>query len=79
MREKGLLLDTMFEVPSEDNVEEVIVKAENIKNNTNPLVVYSDKKKAKKKKDTKLKDAKKADDKSDDEDDDEEPGNQAAS
>jgi ATP-dependent Clp protease ATP-binding subunit ClpX len=76
---EGLLLDTMFEVPSEDNVEEVIVKAEHVKNNANPLVVYSDKKKSKKKKDAKLKDAKKAEDKSDDEDDDEEPGNQAAS
>lgn len=75
---EGLLLDTMFEVPSEDNVEEVIVKGEHVKNNTNPLVVYSDKKKTKKKKDAKLKDAKKAEDKSDDEDD-EEPGNQAAS
>jgi ATP-dependent Clp protease ATP-binding subunit ClpX len=42
-----LLLDTMFELPGMEGVEEVLVKAENVVNNTPPVLVYSDKKKTK--------------------------------
>jgi ATP-dependent Clp protease ATP-binding subunit ClpX len=42
-----LLLDTMFELPGMEGVEEVVVKAENVINNTPPVLVYSDKKKTK--------------------------------
>ena len=44
---ENLLLETMFEIPGMDNIEEVVVKAEHIINNTQPLIVYSDKKKSK--------------------------------
>jgi ATP-dependent Clp protease ATP-binding subunit ClpX len=40
-----ILLDTMFELPGMEGVEEVLVKAENVVNNTPPVLVYSDKKK----------------------------------
>jgi ATP-dependent Clp protease ATP-binding subunit ClpX len=42
-----LLLDTMFELPGMEGVEEVVVKAENVINGTPPVLVYSDKKKTK--------------------------------
>ncbi len=77
---ESLLLDTMYDLPTEENVEEVIVKAEHVKNETQPLFVYSDKKKAAKKKKDKEKDAKlKEADDADEDDDDTESGSQAAS
>jgi len=45
-----LLLDTMFELPGQENVEEVVVKGEHVKNGKNPIFVYGDKKKKDKKK-----------------------------
>jgi len=61
-----ILLDTMFDLPGMEGVEKIIVKAENVINNTMPTVVYSDKKKNKDKgkdkskdKDTKTKETKK--------------------
>ncbi len=45
-----LLLDTMFDLPGTKGVEEVIVKGEHVKKATNPIFVYSDKKKKTKKK-----------------------------
>ncbi len=54
------LLDTMYELPGMEGAEEVIVKGENIINNTPPLIIFSDKKKvsdkAKKKKDEAVED-----------------------
>lgn len=46
-----LLLETMFEVPGNDEIEEVIVKGEHVLNNSQPVYVLSEKKKSKKKKD----------------------------
>jgi ATP-dependent Clp protease ATP-binding subunit ClpX len=54
-----ILLDTMFELPGMEGVEEVVVKAENVINNTPPVLVYSDKKKTKDK-DKKKKDEEEA-------------------
>ncbi len=42
-----ILLDTMFELPGMEGVEEVVVKAENVINNTPPMTIFSDKKKVK--------------------------------
>ena len=56
-----ILLDTMFDLPGMEGVEEIVVKAENVINNTRPTVVFSDKKKNKDKgkdKDTKDKEKK---------------------
>ncbi len=41
-----LLLDTMFELPGMEGAEEIVVKAENVINNTAPIIIFSDKKKA---------------------------------
>ena len=61
-----ILLDIMFDLPGMEGVEEVVVKAENVINNTMPTIVFSDKKKNKDKgkdkgkdKDTKAKETKK--------------------
>jgi ATP-dependent Clp protease ATP-binding subunit ClpX len=42
-----LLLDTMFELPGMEGVEEVIITGENIVSGAPPILVFSDKKKAK--------------------------------
>jgi len=42
-----LLLDTMFDLPGMEGAEEVVVKAENVINNTPPMIIFSDKKKVK--------------------------------
>jgi ATP-dependent Clp protease ATP-binding subunit ClpX len=42
-----LLLETMFELPGMEGVEEIVVKAENVVNNTLPMLIFSDKKKVK--------------------------------
>ena len=58
-----LLLDTMFDLPGTENVEEVIVKGEHVKGDKAPIFVYGDKSKPKKKdakaKDDKAKESKK--------------------
>jgi ATP-dependent Clp protease ATP-binding subunit ClpX len=42
---EGILLDTMFELPGQDGVEEVVVNAEVIDGNASPLLIFSEKKK----------------------------------
>mgnify|MGYP003640657864 CR=1 FL=1 len=39
---EGILLDTMFELPSAENVEEVVVNAEVVEGKAIPLMIYSD-------------------------------------
>ena len=47
---ENILLKTMFDLPSQDNVEEVIIEASTVKDKTNPILVHSksDKSKAEK-------------------------------
>ena len=40
---EGILLDTMFELPTMDGVEEVVISEEVINGNTQPLYIYADK------------------------------------
>lgn len=47
---EALLLDTMFELPDMDDVEDVLVKKETIEDNEKPVYVHSEKKKKKKEK-----------------------------
>ena len=54
-----ILLDTMFDLPGLENVEEIIVKAENVTKKTMPTVVFSGKKKTKDKEDKGAKETKK--------------------
>ncbi len=61
---EGLLLDTMFDIPGEDDVVEVLVEGDHVKNEENPKIIRDKKKAAKKKKEQE-----KADKKSDDEED----------
>jgi ATP-dependent Clp protease ATP-binding subunit ClpX len=58
---ENLLLDTMFDLPGMEGAEEVVVKAENVRDNTAPMIVYSEKKKkeAKEKEKEKEKESKK--------------------
>ncbi len=42
---EDILLDTMFELPGLDNVEEVVVKEEAVNNGAKPLYVLSEPKK----------------------------------
>ncbi|MBL1431268.1 MAG: ATP-dependent Clp protease ATP-binding subunit ClpX [Robiginitomaculum sp.] len=42
---EGILLDTMFELPGQDGVEEVVVNAEVIDGNASPLLIFAEKKK----------------------------------
>lgn len=39
-----IMLDTMYRIPSEENIKEVVVSEETIKNKENPLIVYHSKK-----------------------------------
>jgi ATP-dependent Clp protease ATP-binding subunit ClpX len=41
---EGILLETMFELPTFDGVEEVVVNAEVIEGNAQPLLIYAEKK-----------------------------------
>ena len=41
---EGILLDPMFTIPSETNVEEIVIKKEVVEGKAEPLVIYSDKK-----------------------------------
>ncbi|PHR58023.1 MAG: ATP-dependent Clp protease ATP-binding subunit ClpX [Robiginitomaculum sp.] len=43
---EGILLNTMFDLPGHDGVEEVVVNAEVIDGDAEPLLIYSDAKKA---------------------------------
>jgi ATP-dependent Clp protease ATP-binding subunit ClpX len=43
---EGILLETMFELPTYEGVEEVVVNAEVIEGNAQPLLIYAEKKKA---------------------------------
>ncbi|MCA3700850.1 ATP-dependent Clp protease ATP-binding subunit ClpX [Brevundimonas sp.] len=43
---EGILLETMFELPTFDGVEEVVVNAEVIEGKAQPLLIYAEKKKA---------------------------------
>ncbi len=62
-----LLLETMFELPGMEGAEEIVVKAENVVNNTMPMVIFSDKKKIKDKESKKKKEEEEAkEDKEDD-------------
>ena len=38
---ENILLKTMFDLPSQDNVEEVIIDANTVKGHTNPIIVHS--------------------------------------
>ena len=42
---EGILLETMFELPTFEGVEEVVVNAEVIEGNAQPLIIYAEKKK----------------------------------
>ncbi len=42
---EGILLDTMFDLPGHDSVEEVVVNAEVVEGDAKPLLIHSDKKK----------------------------------
>jgi ATP-dependent Clp protease ATP-binding subunit ClpX len=54
---ENLLLNTMFELPDVENLEEVVVSEETIMDGKPPVYVYADKKKAKKGKDKEEKEA----------------------
>ena len=43
---EGILLETMFELPGLEGVEEVVVNGEVVEGNAKPLYIYSEKKKA---------------------------------
>jgi ATP-dependent Clp protease ATP-binding subunit ClpX len=57
---ENLLLDTMYEIPDLDNLEEVVVNEETIMESKPPVYVYADKKKVKKGKDKEEKEAESA-------------------
>ncbi len=42
---EGILLDTMFDLPGMEGVEEVVISEEVVNGNTQPLYIYADKKK----------------------------------
>ena len=48
---ENLLLDTMYKLPDEDNVEEVVISQDTVDNGAEPVFVYADKKKKSKAKD----------------------------
>ena len=39
---ESILLDTMFELPSYDTVEEVVINREVVENRAKPLLIYSE-------------------------------------
>ncbi|MFP4312733.1 MAG: ATP-dependent Clp protease ATP-binding subunit ClpX [Alphaproteobacteria bacterium] len=58
---ENMLLDTMFELPDMENVEEVVINADTVTDNKEPVFVYADKKKkSKSQKDDKDEDDKEA-------------------
>jgi ATP-dependent Clp protease ATP-binding subunit ClpX len=42
---EGILLDTMYDLPGMEGVEEVVISAEVVKGEAKPLMIYSDKEK----------------------------------
>ena len=42
---ESILMDTMFDLPTHDNLEEVIIGSETVENNTPPIMVHADKNK----------------------------------
>jgi ATP-dependent Clp protease ATP-binding subunit ClpX len=46
---EGILLDLMYDIPSQENVEEVIINADVVDNNAAPVIVHSDAKQTSKK------------------------------
>ena len=57
---ENMLLDTMFEAPDEENLEEILVNEDTVKENKKPVFVYADKKDSKKKDDAPKEKKKKA-------------------
>jgi ATP-dependent Clp protease ATP-binding subunit ClpX len=53
---ENLLLDTMFDLPDEDDLEEVVIEEKTVKDKKKPTFVYTDKKKKKASKSAKSKD-----------------------
>jgi ATP-dependent Clp protease ATP-binding subunit ClpX len=47
---EGILLDTMYDLPGMEGVEEVVISAETVKGEAKPLMIYSDKDKGSKSK-----------------------------
>jgi ATP-dependent Clp protease ATP-binding subunit ClpX len=47
---EGILLDTMYDLPGMEGVEEVVISAEVVKGEAKPLMIYSDKEKGSKSK-----------------------------
>ena len=45
---EGILLDTMFDLPSLEGVEEVVISAEVVEGKARPLYIYSERKEDKK-------------------------------
>jgi ATP-dependent Clp protease ATP-binding subunit ClpX len=41
---EGILLDTMFDLPTLDGVQEVVISDEVVSGNARPLYIYSDRK-----------------------------------
>ena len=46
---EGVLLDTMYDLPSYEGVEEVVINAEVIEGHAQPLLILSEKKKTQEK------------------------------
>lgn len=46
---EAILLDMMFEIPGQDNVEEVLINEDVVMNGGSPMIIYSDKKAKRKK------------------------------
>ena len=44
---EGVLLDSMYQIPSAENIEKVIVNEESINNNAEPVIISSDSKQVK--------------------------------
>jgi ATP-dependent Clp protease ATP-binding subunit ClpX len=42
---EDILLDTMFELPGSDNVEEVVVNEESVSSDVKPLMIYAERSK----------------------------------
>ncbi len=38
---EGILLDTMFDIPGQEGIEEVVINEDVVENNTDPLVIYA--------------------------------------
>ena len=44
---EGILLDSMYDLPSYEGVEEVVINGEVVTGEAKPLLIYSDKKQSK--------------------------------